>query len=90
LDQHWTVIVLWAEGSFELGWLGAISEKGGYDPESWKEYLETVADLTGATPAKRHTKVEPIQSLLQNREEYVEVVRRFVARIRTAADARDE
>lgn len=86
LDRHWTVIVLWTEGSFELGWLGAISADGGYDPEIWKSYLDTVVDLTGVTAAEKHTKVEPIQSLLHVRKEYVDTVRRFVKRLRSASN----
>lgn len=89
LDRHWTVIVFRKEGTFRLGWLNRISEDGGYDPEIWEKYLKTVIDLTGATRREDDTKPEPIQSLLQNRAEYVEAARRFVDRIHTAVDARD-
>jgi len=88
LDQHWTVIVLRTEGTFRLGWLNYISEKGEYDPDVWQPYREDVVSMTGAAPKKDGaTEPESIERLLQNRSEYVEVVRRFVDRLRTAADA---
>lgn len=90
LDRYWTVIVLEKGGTFQLGWLQRISEEGDYDPDVWEAYLAEVTSLTGATAKRGGTEPESIQSLLQDREEYVEVVRRFVDRIRTAAEARNK
>lgn len=91
LDRAWTVVVLGTKGTFNLGWLNRISEEGGYDPEIWKSYLEDVGSLTGADLKEGGTKSpEPIENLLQNREEYVDLVREFVEGLQAAAETREK
>lgn len=86
-DKLWTVVVLQTDGQFTLGWLNRVTEDGGYDPKIWKSYLDGAASLTGANIKEGGTDRAPIQNLLEHREEYIDLVREFVDRIRAAADS---
>lgn len=90
MDRHWTVVLFTPEGTFRIGWLKRISKDGGYDPEIWQDYFETVVDLTGAELRNMDsTEPEPIESLLEHREEFVAAAGRLVDRIEAEARERN-
>lgn len=78
-------MVLKVNGQFTLSYLKRISEVGGYEPEIRKSYRDKVTSLTGVAPRRAGTEKGPIQALLERREEYVDLVREFVDRLRTEA-----
>lgn len=84
-DQRFTVVVLTTSGTFFLGWLDRVSEKGGYASQVAHDYRDEVARLTGAEKREGGTEETPIRRLLEHEAAFLEQVRRFSDRIREQA-----
>lgn len=88
--KRFTVVVLTSSGEFYLGWLGTISRDAGYDESIWRNYLQTVRNLTNASLKEKASATVPtsVRSLLQAKPEFLSAVDRFLDELKSAADAR--
>jgi hypothetical protein len=92
LGREWTVLFLGADGTFWVGYLSHISQYGGYDEQIWRRYLASTKQLTGVEgfiKLQDGTKAGAVGDLLRHRDEFMVLLRRFIADLENAARARE-
>lgn len=85
-----TIVVFQTVGTFFVGWLEYLEEKGGYDGSLAEQYLSELTEVLRVAPKGMALPVTPLDRLFANRHEFLNVVERHVSRVRLASGSKHE